>query len=78
MKLKVASDALNVRDEIIPSVKYGPTPGTAYRPSRVWFAVPRDTVVDVLQTIQDGKNTWVRVGIKQYMAKVYDDITYLV
>lgn len=70
--------SVNVRDSIIPSKKYGVVPGVNYKASRIWFSLPIGTKLEVLEEIIDGKNTWVRVGQRQYVAKVYDDITFLV
>lgn len=76
-KLTVIKGPLNVRSAIKPSVKYGAVPGVIYPSSIIYFSIPEGTVVDVIEEIQDGQNTWVRSGIKQYVAKVYDDIVYL-
>lgn len=77
-QLTVVPDDLRVRDNIIPSVKYGATPGMVYNPSTPLFTLPVGSKVEALETIVDGHNTWVRVGQRQYMAQVYDDNTYLI
>lgn len=77
--MKVATETLRVRNSIIPSNKYGPVPGTHYNQySRVWFNLSFGQRVEVLEEVLDGRNIWVRIGQKQYCAKLYDDGTYLV
>ena len=73
----VQVDGLRVRSEIIPSVRYGRVPGVVYKPSTVWFSISASTKVDIIEEIKDGKNTWLRIGHRQYIAKVYDDKTYV-
>lgn len=76
--MKTNVDTLRVRDAIIPSVKYGATPGVTYPASNVLFTLPKGSVVELLEEIKDGKNIWVRVGQRQYVAKIYDDFSYLI
>jgi hypothetical protein len=68
---------LRCRSAIIPSLKYGKTPGVAYSSSTVWFNLPYDTSVEVLETVVDGKNLWARVGQRQFCAIRYDDTIFL-
>lgn len=68
---------VNVRDNIIPSRKYGRVPGKVYPTSRVYFSLPAGTEVEGIEWIEDGFNTWVRVGQRQVMAVLYDDVYLL-
>lgn len=68
--------AVNVRDNILPSAKDGPLPGKRYKKSTVWFTLPIGATIEALEEIEDGKNTWVRVGQRQVVAKRYDGVAY--
>jgi lysozyme len=70
-------DGIRVRSDIIASAKYGPTPGRDYPATQIWFSLPKNTQVEVLEEVNDGRNVWVRVGQRQWMAKVYDDKIFL-
>lgn len=70
-------DGLICRSAIKPSVKYGKVPGKQYAYSTIWFTLPYNSPVEVLEVIEDGKNLWARVGQRQYCAIRYDDVTYL-
>lgn len=78
VKMKVATDTLRVRSAIIPSAVFGATPGKVYGTSTVYFSLKRGDVVEVLEEIVDGKNIWARTGLRQFVAKKYDNTTYLV
>lgn len=72
-----SKDGLRCRSAIIPSVKYGRVPGKTYGSSTIYFVLPYNSPVEVLEVIEDGKNLWARVGQRQYCAIRYDDVTYL-
>lgn len=63
--LKVVANAgLNVREQ--------PMVG-----AHIWFTLPVGEEVEVLEEITSSGNTWVRIGKRQYAAKVYNGTTYL-
>lgn len=76
--LTVNVDTLRVRSAIIPSAIWGATPGKVYGTSTVYFSLTKGDKVEVLEEIVDGNNTWIRTGLRQYVAKKYDNIVYLV
>jgi len=50
------------------------------QPKVAWNIIetlPLGKKLDCLETIVDGNNVWQRVGINQYVAEIYDGITYL-
>lgn len=60
----IATAGLNVREQ--PSIS-----------ARIWFSLPLDAQVEVLQERIDGDNIWIRIGKRQWVAKVYNGKTYL-
>jgi len=73
----VETSGLNVRDNIIPSRVFGKVPGKVYRSSKVWFTLSEGSQVEALEEVTDGPNVWVRVGQRQFVAKIYDNTVFL-
>lgn len=65
MKTYTAQVNLNVRDK--PTVTG----------SRVWFTVPVGTEITALEEVESGADIWLRVGIRQYVAKMWQGKIFL-